>query len=505
MYMVIIEGWEFLVLMKQNPKEVWYITLMNDYIGFWNTIDWISILIACVCISFFVVLSIATNSVNVCLAELAVLSASGPSSNPEYLKKVQEFYSLVETMGNLDAYFRFCLAAYPLLLMLRLMKSFQAQPKLAIVTETFVWAKNDMVHFFIVFFSVYLCMTINAVLFFGQDSVDFSTLGRALHACFRALLGDWDWDEIESIGLGKTFVWFFLFMIIVVLILYNMLIAIILESYGEVKQQAKGATSLTRQVKDLIRRWQMNRRGERVRLKDIHHAFLNEEHAKQDDRKIVPPMLQDIVPGIPKDQALRTLINAQEQHNLKNAPPFVLDHLKADVERAAKRFEDITMSCMWLNNCCDSYVQADEEELARQEAQRNWQAPEGLDAVRFVATSRATELSEGVSAVLDEEVRGLERRQKEQQRAMEQTQAALQGLRSLVYKLKQTCGEVAQLAVDMAPTVEVIPTSKINALPSAPPAQAPASSALPPAAASNAARNTDGMRRRAAGADFSGG
>lgn len=37
--------------------------------------------------------------------------------------------------------------------------------------------------------------------------LDFATIDRALHACFRAMLGDWDWEAMGKIGIHKAFAW----------------------------------------------------------------------------------------------------------------------------------------------------------------------------------------------------------------------------------------------------------------------------------------------------------
>merc|ERR1712196_594526 len=102
-------------------------------------------------------------------------------------------------------------------------------------------AKQDMVHFFIVFLSVYVCMMVNSVLFFGQDVQEFGSVARAFHSCFRAMFGDWDWDAMKEIGFSKALVWVWLFMIVMVLLLLNMLLAIVMDAYTVVKEGAKDA------------------------------------------------------------------------------------------------------------------------------------------------------------------------------------------------------------------------------------------------------------------------
>merc|ERR1719162_2619413 len=106
----------------------------------------------------------------------------------------------------------------------RKVKNIAAQPRLAVITSTFVQAGGDIFHFAIVFISVYICMTVNAVLFFGQDSVDFATFMRAFHSCFMAMYGGWDYESMEQVGRLKTALWFWMFMIIVVLVLQNIML-----------------------------------------------------------------------------------------------------------------------------------------------------------------------------------------------------------------------------------------------------------------------------------------
>ena len=87
-----------------------------------------------------------------------------------------------------------------MVVMARLFKSFDNQDRLAVVTRTLTGAASDMFHFFIVFFAVYFCMTVNSVLLFGQDVQDFATLDRAINTCFRMMFGDWSWNDIKGVN-----------------------------------------------------------------------------------------------------------------------------------------------------------------------------------------------------------------------------------------------------------------------------------------------------------------
>ena len=51
-------------------------------------------------------------------------------------------------------------------------------------------------------------------------------------------MGDIDWEELSSIGRMEAGVWLWLFIIGIVLLMMNMILAIIMDNYAEVKEQA---------------------------------------------------------------------------------------------------------------------------------------------------------------------------------------------------------------------------------------------------------------------------
>jgi len=237
------------------------------------------------------------------------------------------------------------MAIYPNMLMLRLFKSFAAQPRLAVVTATLTRAAPDLLHFFIVFLSVYLCMVVNSVLLFGQDMQDFSTMLRAIMSCFRAMFGDWDWVELKDIGYLKAQIWFWGFMLIMVLILLNMLLAMFMDAYTAVKKKASNAQTLSEQMFDMKRRRGMYTRGERVRLNDIWNVFAAEyngdEHLMLNQtRKITVEFLMENVPMLQFTQAKRTLTNSVISEQRIS---------EGDIEED-KIMDDIRSTCSSLRN-----------------------------------------------------------------------------------------------------------------------------------------------------------
>mmetsp|Transcript_99937 Transcript_99937/g.177316 ORF Transcript_99937/g.177316 Transcript_99937/m.177316 type:complete len:892 (+) Transcript_99937:97-2772(+) len=478
-YVVWAEGKEIITLIFSKNKR-WFFTIVDDYLGFWNGIDWISIFLASTIIVFFATLTAATAKVNDHLGNFAKMTTSGESIAPStMLENVKEFYDLVEDMLANERSFRLQMCIYPMVLMLRLFKSFAAQPRLAVVTETFVEAKSDIFHFLIVFLSVYICMVVNAILFFGQDCEEFTNFPRAMHACFLVMWGDWDYDQLAQIGRIKASLWLWMFMIIVNLILLNITLAIIMEAYGNVKKRASDEMGLFEQIKKQIRRYKQAKRGQRVRLNDIFAALKFKEKDEDamlvSERTVFPKDLLDTVPNLNETQAVRTLTDAQEDFD-KDLEGFDIANMQPNLQGILSRMDNSVTCASWLEAKVDAYAKAEERLHAagrtttydQQDAPPVTSTSDGLSAVRRIAQDRTTELSDAVEAVLQEEMQDLERRQKEQQKAMEQMQASLTGLRSLAHKLSQTCHEVTALSQGVSVDGQDIGVGKSVFLPSMP-------------------------------------
>jgi len=494
LYVVILEIQEIFELIHAK-NQPWYHTLANDYFAFWNIVDWISISIAFIIIAFFVFLHLATNQVNDGLAEHVRLVSTNPNKQ-HLLDQVVDFYKDVETMCNWERRWRSCMCFYPFFLMLRLFKSFDAQPRLAIVTDTFKTGATDLFHFCIVFSSVYFCMAVNAVLLFGQDALDFATLDRALMSCFRTMLGDWDWDAMKSIGFMKAFVWFSVFMVVMQMVLLNMLLAILMEAYSKAHDNSENAKTLIAQCMDTVRRFRQNRKKQRVRLNEIWDALLKDEDNDtekllENDRPITPSYLLNIVPSLKREQATRTLTNSWKDHEKMSEEPFRVENVQEPIQTLLSRMNNSVLCSAYMTTKLEQYhaldtnikkppkeEQEEEEEEPPEEAspiatsggaERSPRSagnsspmssskkdtplsPEeilrrGIESVRIITEERTKELSDGVAFVLEEEMQGLERRQKDQQKSMDQMQTSLHSVKQLVFKLARTCEEVAQLSL----------------------------------------------------------
>merc|ERR1719424_1912356 len=175
------------------------------------------------------------------------------------------FFTMMESLCTVERWYRVSFCFYPMAVMMRLFKSFAAQGRLAIVTRTLYDSSVDMIHFFIVFFSVYFCMAVNSVLIFGQDIEAYSNLERSVMTCFRNMFGDWDWSEMNEATLWVSAMWLWVFVLIMMVILLNFLLAILMDSYAVVKEKSTDEETLMKQIDTMMRRRSQNKAKERVK------------------------------------------------------------------------------------------------------------------------------------------------------------------------------------------------------------------------------------------------
>ncbi|CAK9054539.1 unnamed protein product [Durusdinium trenchii] len=310
----------------RNADTSWYRAILEEYIGFSNAVDWISFIIATVVAAIFVALAIQTAQLQATLRDLLLGAGNGREA---YMELVKNFFAEYEATYSQESTYRLMLSAYPLMLILRLLKSFDAQPRLAVITETLREASQDMLHFSLALSAMVVCLCLDAVLLFGRDIEDLGNFWRAFHFAFRIIFSEDEeaFQKLEKVSRFTAYAWFTIFTVLLVIILLNMLLAIIMDNYMIVKKRAQSLESLPYQMSQMWRRWRMSRRKERVKLDEIWATFVedaayNRKAMCQSGRLISPSFLMDMVPGIPSSQAERTLVNSWMEHLKELEPPF---------------------------------------------------------------------------------------------------------------------------------------------------------------------------------------
>eukprot|EP00929_Paragymnodinium_shiwhaense_P020522 TRINITY_DN13657_c0_g1_i1.p1 TRINITY_DN13657_c0_g1~~TRINITY_DN13657_c0_g1_i1.p1 ORF type:complete len:935 (-),score=253.92 TRINITY_DN13657_c0_g1_i1:83-2887(-) len=188
---------------------------------------------------------------------------------------------------------RWYMASYIIFLIFRFFIAFEAQPRLAVITQTVLGCKSDFIHFFIVFMSMYASFSVAAMFLFGHRMIQFSDPWLAFCQNFEILLGSFAWDELGEEYPLTSFLWFTGFMVLIFNIMLNMILAIIMDVYGSAKQAASLSDPIWIQVSNMIHEYRT-----KVPLSSIISVL-----EELDNDWVGPNLLVENIPAMSKEQA----------------------------------------------------------------------------------------------------------------------------------------------------------------------------------------------------------
>jgi len=141
-------------------------------------------------------------------------------------------------------------------------------------------------------------------------------------------MGDFDIDSMYEAGRSMAVTWFVLFQVLTVLIMLNMLLAIVMDAYSDVKGAMANTETVYEEAYHIFLRWLKVRQKEAVRL-DLVHACL-EKHALERIGTVelnndwtnavflTEVTLTELVPGLESDQAQTILVSSVEAWHAEN-------------------------------------------------------------------------------------------------------------------------------------------------------------------------------------------
>eukprot|EP00403_Amphidinium_massartii_P029866 CAMPEP_0178390556 /NCGR_PEP_ID=MMETSP0689_2-20121128/10708_1 /TAXON_ID=160604 /ORGANISM="Amphidinium massartii, Strain CS-259" /LENGTH=1012 /DNA_ID=CAMNT_0020011071 /DNA_START=36 /DNA_END=3074 /DNA_ORIENTATION=+ len=240
--------------------------LRDHYFNVWNLIDWLSVLTGI--ILMWLLFTVITFTM-----DLNGIAESITSPVPLDTAKAISYVDKLEEASDWVIITQRSLAYYPMIIVFRLFKAFHAQPRLALVTMTLRDCMQDLLHFLVVFICVFLGFVTSGLVLFGRDNDNFATFPRSCLACSRLLLGDIEWDELKVSSRLIAGLWIVAFFVVMVQLLLNMLLAVIMDSYSEVKEQAGSARTLFAETLHLCAKWWAAKQGNYVPLYVIMNAM----------------------------------------------------------------------------------------------------------------------------------------------------------------------------------------------------------------------------------------
>ncbi|CAD7959625.1 unnamed protein product [Amoebophrya sp. A120] len=306
---------------------------LSNYLGIWNLVDWSIMISSGFVIARFVLLNEAADD----LGKLVKNGGFVESARREQL------YDRVETNMALVADAQLQSILYIVISMCRMFKGFSAQPRLGLVTNTIWKAASDILHFMIVFGSVFASFAVIGTLLFGNYVHEYSSVQRAIISCWRMVAGDFDYGQLKEVSWSGTAVYFTFFHLLIVLIMLNMLLAIILETYLEVKRdETAKAETLFSQAMESFGRYVRSKRRERLRLDEILDRMVGSANR----RILVRRELEQ----------RHALAFAAHQETLKDAHKSKGNSTKAAVDSTNEVFPYTFMWRMVVRGPCECYI-----------------------------------------------------------------------------------------------------------------------------------------------------
>ncbi|CAJ1333623.1 unnamed protein product [Effrenium voratum] len=317
---------------------------LRSYFTVWNLVDWTSIAIAFTLLGMWIMSLFARSDLQDVLGQNIVECGSG-GSNCESL--TGDLLASAVSTGTLVGRTSLVSSFYPFCILLRLFKAFSLQPRLAVVTRT-LWASfADLMHFGIIFISVFVTFVFMAMGFFGRTVEGYGNFQIAFVTLFRSLMGDSDFDSMEDqVGRVIAGIFHITFMLTMLLILLNMLIAIIMDVYAETKRNAQFSDTVWHDVWDFLTRLYQKRTGHRVSIRQAKKAYLASLEDQAAEAEIEANNPKSMSPVTLESRRTINIHNVEESDVmvtaeilLQKVPKMTLEQAEGTIVESIKWFE----------------------------------------------------------------------------------------------------------------------------------------------------------------------
>ncbi|NXI96187.1 PK2L2 protein, partial [Psophia crepitans] len=135
------------------------------------------------------------------------------------------------------------------------------------LSSTLSRCAKDIIGFSVMFFTVFFAYAQLGYLVFGSQVEDFSSFQNCIFTQFRIVLGDFNFETVEAANRILGPIYFITFVFFMFFILLNMFLAIINDTYSEVKADFEVIPSQKLQIRDLFRQ-SCNKALVKFRLKE---------------------------------------------------------------------------------------------------------------------------------------------------------------------------------------------------------------------------------------------
>eukprot|EP00927_Polykrikos_kofoidii_P010270 TRINITY_DN14347_c0_g2_i1.p1 TRINITY_DN14347_c0_g2~~TRINITY_DN14347_c0_g2_i1.p1 ORF type:complete len:786 (-),score=126.97 TRINITY_DN14347_c0_g2_i1:38-2395(-) len=151
----------------------------------------------------------------------------------------------VDVAVNFNSYYLLFVTYYSLFLLVRLFVSLEFQPRLGVVIRTLKATAVDLAHFMVIIIPTFFAYAISGTCIFGRRVDGFASITRSLGSCFKiAIETEFDWAELATEDFYTAMSWVWTFLILICLILLNMILAIIMDVFQQIRIGSVGEETL---------------------------------------------------------------------------------------------------------------------------------------------------------------------------------------------------------------------------------------------------------------------
>uniref|UniRef100_A0A8C3QHZ4 Polycystin 2 like 1, transient receptor potential cation channel n=1 Tax=Cyanoderma ruficeps TaxID=181631 RepID=A0A8C3QHZ4_9PASS len=233
---------------------------LQYFTSIWNILDVVVILLSIVAIGFHI---FRTTEVNRLLGEL--LKHPDAYADFEFLAFWQTQYN---NMNAVNLFFAW----------IKIFKYISFNKTMTQLSSTLARCAKDILGFAIMFFIVFFAYAQLGYLLFGTQVENFSTFVKCIFTQFRIILGDFDYNSIDNANRVLGPIYFVTYVFFVFFVLLNMFLAIINDTYSEVKEELssqKDELQLSDILKQSYNRTLMRLKLRKERISDVQKALQN--------------------------------------------------------------------------------------------------------------------------------------------------------------------------------------------------------------------------------------
>jgi polycystin 2 len=184
---------------------------------FWNVLDIIVVLMSVCCIAFDIYRTVEVNNIL------------------EHLLSNPYTYSNFDNLSYWQVVFNSALAIMVFFAWIKIFKYISFNKTMTQLSSTLGACAKDLAGFAVMFFIIFLAFAQLGYLIFGTQVTDFSSFETAIFTLFRIILGDFNFQALQQANRVLGPAYFILYVFFVFFILLNMFLAIINDTYSEVK------------------------------------------------------------------------------------------------------------------------------------------------------------------------------------------------------------------------------------------------------------------------------